>query len=208
MPLGITLGEFQARVAQCDSLIANAHQVDATGMPLFPPLDRQQITVAAFLNFFVAWEGFIEDALTKVMAGNPTILGKHPAARFVAPATQEAAKAMVIGIQRYFDYANNDNVRRVVMMYFDGGYPFEPHLSAITSDLADLRTMRNASAHISSTTQKALEALAQRIFSTPKPGIDLYSLLTTTDSRSATGATVFAEARDKLLAAAALIANG
>lgn len=208
MPLGIALAQFQARVAQCDSLIANAHKQDAAGVPLFPPPDQQQITVAAFLNFFVAWEGFVEDTLTKVMSGNPTILGKHPAARFVTPSTQEAARAMVIGINKYFDYANNDFVRRVVAMYFAGGFPFEPHLSSIASDLADLRTMRNASAHISSTTKKALEALAQRIFSTPKPGIDLYQLLTAIDPKSRIGGTVFAEARDKLLAAATLIANG
>jgi len=87
-------------------------------------------------------------------------------------------------------------------------YPFEPHLSAINSDLSDLRTMRNASAHISFTTQAALEGLAQRIFSTPRPGIDLYSLLTTADPRSTLGNTVFAESREKLLVVAGLVANG
>lgn len=208
MPVGIALTEFQARVAQCDSLIANAHRQDASGVALFPLPDRQQITVAAFLNFFVAWEGFLEDVLTKVMAGNATVLGKHPQARYVAPASQNAAKAMVIGINKYFDYANPEFVRRVVMMYFAGGYPFEPHLSSIATDLADLRTMRNASAHISSTTQKALEALAQRVFSTPRPGVDLYTFLTATDPRHGATGTVFAAARDKLLAAASLIANG
>ena len=45
------------------------------------------------------------------------------------------------------DHANNEFVRRMVAMYFAGGFPFEPHLSSIASDLADLRTMRNASAH-------------------------------------------------------------
>ena len=49
---------------------------------------------------------------------------------------------------------------------------------------------------------------AQRIFSTPRPGIDLYSLLTTADPRSAAGNTVFAEFREKLLVVAGLVANG
>lgn len=47
----------------------------------------------------------------------------------------------------------------------------------------DLRTMRNASAHISSTTQTALESLAQRIFRTPRPGIVLYDLLMAADPK-------------------------
>jgi len=207
MALNNALANLQARVSQCDSLIANAHKVDATGVAFLPQVDRQQITVAAFLNFFVAWESFIEDALTNLMAGSPTISGTYPT-RYVVPASQDAAKTLVIGINRYFDYANHDNVRRIVSMYFQNGYPFEPHLSSISLDLSDLRTMRNASAHITSTTQKALEALAQRIFSTPRAGVDLYSLLTAIDPRSATGGTVYTESRDKMLTAAALIAKG
>src|SRR5690606_2303094 len=74
-------------------------------------------------------------------------------------------------------------------------------------DLADLRTMRNASAHLTSTTQAALESLAQRIFSTPRPGIDLYTMLTSVDPASASGNTVFAERKDLLLIAAKLIAS-
>ena len=208
MPVAAALLDFQTRVAQCDSLIANAHRQDGVGTFLFPVIDRQQITVAAFLNLFVAWEGFIEDALTKVMSGSPTVSGSHPTARYATPLTQDAARSMVVGINKYFDYANNDYVRRIVTMYLAAGYPFEPHLSSIATDLADLRTMRNASAHISSSTQRALESLAQRIFTTPQPGITLYTLLMSADPRSAANSTVFSEARDKLLAAATLIANG
>ena len=128
--------------------------------------------------------------------------------RYVIPPDQDAAKALVLGCQRYFDYANFENVKRIAMIYFENGYPFEPRLSSITSVLADLRTMRNASAHMTTTTQKALEALAQRIFSTPQPNIDLYTLLTTSRPSSLHGNTLYAESRDKLLVTAELIANG
>ena len=207
MSLTDTLATFQARASQCDRLIANAHQADAAGVAVLPALDQRQITVAAFLNLFVSWEAFLEESLVKLMAGSPTISGRAPV-RYVSPPTVEAARRLVIGVQRYFDYSNHDYVRKIVSMYFDNGYPFEPHLSAINTDLSDLRTMRNASAHITSTTQAAFEALAQRIFSTPRPGIDLYSVLTTTDPRSALGNTVFAESREKLLVVAGLVANG
>ena len=207
MSLVDTLMTFQANALQCDRLIANAHQTDAVGEPVLPELDQRQITVAAFLNLYVSWETFLEESLISLMAGSPTISGKAPV-RYVSPPTAEAARLLVIHVQRYFDYGNHDNVRKIVSMYFDKGYPFEPHLSAINTDLSDLRTMRNASAHITSSTQTALEALAQRIFSTPRSGIDLYSLLTTTDPRSASGNTVFAESREKLLVVAGLVANG
>ena len=207
MSLVDTLAIFQASASQCDRLIAYAHQTDAAGVAVLPVLDQHQITVAAFLNLFVSWEAFLEESLANLMAGIPTISGPAPV-RYVSPPTVEAARRLVIGVQRYFDFGNHENVRKIVSMYFDNGYPFEPHLSAISTDLGDLRTMRNASAHITSTTQATLEALAQRIFSTPRPGIDLYSLLTATDPRSLLGNTVFAESREKLLVVAGLVANG
>jgi hypothetical protein len=205
--LASTLALLQQRVAQCDHLIVNAHKTDASGMHFFQPIDREQITVAAFLNLFIAWEGFIEDTLANLMVGGSTLSGKAPT-RYVLPVTEEHAKKLTVGLHRYFDYANHENLKKIVVMYFKDGYPFEPCLSSIDSDLRDLRTMRNASAHITSTTQASLEALAQRILTTPKPGISLYTLLTSIDPRSPANLTVIAGARDKLLAAAIMIANG
>lgn len=207
MAIAQALGAFQASATQCDSLVASAHRQDAAGAYLFSVPDRKQITVAAFLNLFIAWEEFLELAMCDFMSGDPTLSGVYPI-KYVSPPTPTDAQALIKGVQRFFDYGNHDNVRRISALYFNGGYPFEPHLSSISSDLADIRTMRNASAHLSSTTQAALEALAQRIFGTPRTGVELYSVLTSVDPRAGTGNTVLAEVRDKLLAVAELIANG
>lgn len=207
MPIAQALATFSTKLSQCDSLVANAHRSDAAGSPLFAQIDREQITVAAFLNLFVAWEEFVESTISHFMAGAATLSGVQPV-RYAVPLTADDAKKMMIGANRYFDYANHELVLKMVRLYFQNGYPFEPNLSSILSDLADLRTLRNSSAHMSSTTQVALEGLAQRIFGTPKPGITLYVMLTAVDPRSAMGNTVMAEARDKLLSTAQLIAHG
>ena len=207
MTLAISLADFQASVSQVDSLIANSHQTDGNGNYLLPEIDRKQITVAAFLNMFIAWEAFLESSIAKLMSGQATISGTLPT-KFVSPPSIEAAHKMIIGTNRYFDFANIDNVRKIIGMYFNNGYPFEPHLSGIHSDVTDLRTMRNASAHISTSTQASLEALSQRLLTTPQPGITLYNLLTAQMPGAITGRTVLAEFRDKLLAAAQLIAQG
>lgn len=116
---------------------------------------------------------------------------------------------MVIHTLRYFDYANHDNVRKIARLYFDTGYPFETPLSSINSDLGDLKTIRNACAHLPSTTKAALESLTTRILGQPHPGINVYQLLTTIDPREPGNATtVYAVYRDKLIAAATLIAKG
>jgi len=70
-----------------------------------------------------------------------------------------------------------------------------------------MKTIRNASAHLTSSTQTPLESLAQRLFSTPQLGITLYELLTRPDP-STPGSTIFSMYKNKLLAAAEMIANG
>ena len=207
MPLADILKEFRNAVYQCDNLIANAHQADPAGKAFLPTIDQQQITVAAFLNMYIAWEAFLEAAIIEFMTGAQTIAGTS-STKYVAPAHGDAARQLIVGVMRFFDYANHDNVRKIVSIYFQHGYPFEPHLGAMTSELADLRTMRNASAHITSSTQQALEALALRIFGAPRSGITLYQMLTAGDPASTAGDTVFVAYRNKLLTTADLIATG
>lgn len=203
-----SLMHFQENIGQCDSLIANAHRVDAAGTSLFPPRDREQITVAAFLNLFIAWEEYIEAAITDFMMGDATVSGNIPV-RHVTPPTREHSTRMVIHTLRYFDYANHDHVRKISKLFFEFGYPFDIPLSSINSDLAELRTIRNACAHLSSTTRTALESLATRILGQPQPGITVYELLMSADPRLPVGtSTVYASYREKLLAAATLIAQG
>jgi len=207
MPVAQALADFHASVAQCDSLIANAHQLDPAGQSLLPEIDRQQITVAAFLNMFIAWETFLEATLSHLLSGALTTSGNAPV-KFASPPSPEMAKKMVIGTMRYFDYGNHFNFKKIAEIYFDQGIPFKPPLDAVNASLDDLRVMRNASAHITSTTQTALEALALRLLAAPSAGISLYSLLTATDPVSATGGTIFATYKDILLVTAGAIASG
>lgn len=207
MTLASTLQAFRAATTQCDLLIAEAHATMPSGVQLLSPASQRQITVAAFLNLYISWETFIEEAMAKLMAGDGTIQGALPT-RYAVPRDERAARAMVIGVRRYFDYGNLELVRKLSTIYFWNGYPFEPHLSALASTVADIKTMRNASAHMSSTTQTALEGLALRILGRPCPGIDLYTFLLSAHPRSTSGATIYGHIRSQLLVAAELISNG
>ena len=208
MTIQATLQDLGVKAAQSDLLISEAHALGPEGHPVMSPLSQQQVTVAAFLNLFVAWETFLEDVIAKLMTGAPTISGTLPTC-FASPPSAAAARAMVIGMNKYFDYANYELLKKLVLIYFRNGYPFLPHLDAASTDLQDLRAMRNASAHVSSTTQAALNAVAQRLLGTPAAGISLYALLTSPDPAAAqAGGTIYARVRDRLLATAHLIATG
>ena len=208
MTIGQTLSEFQAEAAQCDKLIANAHKLDSNGDSIFSPRDREQITVAAFLNLFIAWEEFIELSITDFMMGGTTVGGSNPI-RYATPPTREHSNKMVVHTQRFFDYANHENVRKIAKLFFDSGYPFETPLSSINAELVEIKTIRNACAHMSSTTNATLTAIATRILGQPQKGITVYQLLTTIDPRiQGNSTTVYAGYRDKLIAAATLVARG
>jgi len=205
MSLADALNDFQSSVAQCDSLIASAHRKDSAGTHLFGLIDRKQITIAAFLNMFVAWETFLEASLVRYLTGEPAIGGSLPV-RYVSPPSITHALSIVIGVMRFFDYGNHENFRKVVNLYFANGVPYEPHFSGIIADLSDMRTIRNACAHISSTTQGSLETLALRITGTPHPGIGVYELLTMIDPHSP-GDTIYLTYKAKLATAVQLIAT-
>lgn len=175
---------------------------------LLPQADREQITVAALLNLYIAWESFLESSLLMFMAGSKTLSGAAPA-RNVCPTDEKCARAIVKGCRGYFDYGNPEHFTTIVNVYFDKGYPFEPPLSQINQDLLDLRAMRNSAAHITSSTQTSLENLAQRVFlGVPKPNIRLYDLLISLDRRTTPPHTVYAYFRDKLLTTAQLLLRG
>jgi hypothetical protein len=207
LPVAAALVAFEADVSQCERLIANAHGSDTAGAPILPELDRKQITVAAFLNFFIAWERFLEEMVAVLLVGNPTRSGSQPV-KYANPPDVQRAKAILVGANRYFDYGNQEIFRKVVRLYFDGGVPFEPHLTGITQDLADMRTIRNSCAHITSTTQTALDALAGRLLGNPQLNIEAYSLITALDPNGPSGQTIFIMYKDRLLVAAQLIADG
>jgi hypothetical protein len=198
------LERLESDVGQCKALIANSHAL-VHAKPLLPQRDREQIVCGAFLNLHVAWESFLEDSLLLFLSGGSTISGKQPVSYVQAPDRKTAA-AIVIGTQRYFDYANSEFVMKLVGTYFKDGYPYQPHLDSIADQLASMRAIRNAAAHITSSTQVKLDATAQKLLVTPHPGISVYTLVTSTRPKAAK--TVFEEFSDTVVAAATLIANG
>lgn len=202
------LAAYNADVGQCLNLIGVAHQADLSGRYLLALRDREQITIAAYLNLFIAWEEFLECAFGAFMTGEVTLSGKAPV-KYVLPTDKSHAGKMLVHMNQFFDFSNQDKVRKAASLYFKDGYPFEKPISSIHADLQDMKTIRNACAHLSATTQKPLESLASGLFGQPKPGISVYQLLTSIDPRNDDGSsTIFESCKDKLSAAADLIAHG
>jgi hypothetical protein len=93
--------------------------------------------------------------------GHPSA-GGRTATRFASPSSDRHARQILIGTQKYVDWANPEVVRKLSKLYFDNGEPIGPLVASIQTDLFDLKTIRNAAAHLDSTTGRALDGVATR----------------------------------------------
>jgi hypothetical protein len=167
--------------------------------------DRVIITEAAFLRIFMAWEAFLEKSFWHYMMGQPSLSGTviH---RFASPRDEDHANRLLIGIGRFVDWSTPDVVSKLAGLFLDKGDPFESVLSAIHSDLLDLKTVRNSAAHLTSSTSVQLDALASRRLGRSCSGTSVYDFILAPDPSSAKGATILQSYMDLLDAACHRIA--
>ncbi|MGY6588813.1 MAG: hypothetical protein ACXIUB_11080 [Wenzhouxiangella sp.] len=162
MSLSDCVSDFRSGVSKINTIIQKAYDTDSGGNDIFSDYQKHFIVSSAFLKMFIYWESFIEESFVNYLIGEASTDGTY-VNRFVTPNNRTHALKLLIGTQKYVDWANHEIVKRLANLYLEDGEPFSTNISAITTDLADLKTIRNAAAHLSSTTQHPLDALASRV---------------------------------------------
>ena len=188
MPLDQVLSDYRSGINQVNSLISFAYQQNANQDCVHSNTIQEFITTSAFLRMFIHWEAFLENAFVEYMVDELSITGRSVQC-YVSPADRAHAHKILIGTQRYVDWANYDIVIQLAGLFFVDGEPFKSNLSAIREGLMDLRTIRNAAAHLSTTTQPQLNALASRKLSRVVSGISVSDLIMALDPNSPPGTT-------------------
>ncbi|MBW2741527.1 MAG: hypothetical protein JRE64_22400 [Deltaproteobacteria bacterium] len=158
------LANFRTGIQQTNDYISIAFQQDSNGNDLYSVDKKEFIVTSAFLKMFICWEEFLENLFINYLIGEPSIDGTQ-VNTFVSPQSPEHAHKILIGTQKYVDWANHEIVRRLANIFFENGEPLATNIASISSELSDLKTIRNAAAHVSSTTQRKLDALSSRITS-------------------------------------------
>lgn len=207
MPLLDSLINFRNAVVEVNSFIAIAFRQDATGAYVLAQNERDFITDSAFLKVFIAWETFLESIFIKYMLGeasiNGTIVGRH-----VNPIDDAHAHRLLIGTQKYVDWSNPEIVRKLCNLYFSPGNHINTHISSIQSELFDLKTIRNAAAHLTSTTNAQLDSLGSRLIGSPQSNLKVSQLIFSQEPTAAAGITILMTYLNKLDIIAENIANG
>lgn len=207
MSLSNTLLEYRNNVSECQGFINFALSRYASGGYKFSRDKRIFITESAFLKFFISWETFLEKAFHFYLLGLPSISGSLPV-RFVTPIDERHAQGILIGTQKYVDWANPEIIRKLSILYFEHGDIINSQLSSINSELLDLRTIRNSAAHMSSTTSSKLDGLATRLLGRSCHNISVFELLLSINPISPTADHILEGYIDMLDVSAELIATG
>ena len=159
------LKQYRDSVIIAMSYASDAFAKKTDGTDLYDEAHQGFIVDAAFLKFFIAWESFLESIFKCYLLGEKTTSG-NTITTCVKARNETHARKLLIGINKFFDWANPEYVRTLSKMYLDD-------INPIDSDLLDLRTIRNAAAHMVETTRKPLESLAQRKTGRMQAGIKL-----------------------------------
>ena len=161
MPLIDVLQNYRNSIVTCNNNLNIAFSTDIGNNFIYNQGQRDFIIESAYLKMFISWEHFVENAFLEYLLGEPSINGTI-IRRFANPIDKGHAVKLVIGTQKYVDWANPEIIRRLSRIFFVGGNPIDNIIGSIQSDFFDLKTIRNSAAHISSTTNRELDALATR----------------------------------------------
>ncbi|MBF9219679.1 hypothetical protein [Hymenobacter ruricola] len=206
MPLLACLQEFRNKVAAINNMIAAAHRVDGGGSFFFSGSERAAIVESGLVRLFIAWEHFLERSFILYLIGTRSGSGIR-VKRYAFPVDEAHANKIVIGGMRFMEWGTPDSVRKLSKLYFKDGEPYETVLTSISSELSDLKIVRNAASHLSSTTSASLDNLILRKLAQPIIGGTVAYYVLAVDPNSSSGETMLQVYENILDMAAELIAR-
>ena len=175
--LGTTLEAFRAGVRESEKLVASAQAwVKLLGTGTFTPHHEALVAELAFLRAFLAWEAFVEEVFILYLLGAAPPKGRSPR-RYAQPPNRRLAELMVAEGREYADWTGTDTVVKRADRFFREGEPFRSALRNRQSLLQDLRTLRNAIAHSSKSSQEKYQKLVRRELTRYPPSLAVGSFL-------------------------------
>jgi hypothetical protein len=116
----------------------------------------------AFAILFTAWEQFLEAAFETYVVDAPLASFKNRHRVLVVDV--DTAHNLIRGNRRYIEWADPGLVRERAKVFFKNGEPFESALSAVSADLAKMRTIRNRSVHFSQHAVEQYKKMLRQVF--------------------------------------------
>jgi len=160
----LIVSDFNKYIGQSQRLVFAARQwAGASTVPKFTTFHRDILIELAFLRAFLAWERFLEESFILFLLGKRPRRMRRSPRPFVRPKSWQHAFDLLSPEKGrgYVDWDNLDYVRVRAKRFFPEGEPFETALIPRLNLLHEMRTVRNAIAHRSFTSQEKFEKLAR-----------------------------------------------
>lgn len=185
--------DFERELDRAERLVAKANRIHDNGNPSIPKFQLHQIIELSFMQSYLAWEMFLEDAFMLYIMGKPSPSGFAPVRR-VAPTSLVHAVELVRGDStRPLDWTATELISSRAERCFRNGAPFTPTLQAMTTNLQDMKTLRNAVSHASGDSQAKFRSLVRRKLNHYPQGLAPGGLLNTPIPASAPPVTFLGE---------------
>jgi hypothetical protein len=166
---------------------------------------KRFIIESSFLKMFIFWEEFLEKSFLCYINSATSLQTPLPIV-YVSPLDEEHAGKMLIGTQKYVDWANHEIVKRLACLYMENGTPYQAALDSISTELSDLKNIRNRAAHSSSTTDRAFLAVQRRVLAKQSSNLNISDFLMH-NHPAVQGKNILEQYQDKLSAAASNIST-
>lgn len=145
--------ELTNKLAEAQGIFNNSRSLLVSN----PYLGKSGIE-AAFLQGECAWEVFLENIVVALLCGEPTLSG-NPDAGYLAPASEDVVRKMVLVGAPYCEWANPDKALDRVTLFFPLQHRIVRTIAASKKVLDDAHTVRNAIAHSSGPAQEKFARL-------------------------------------------------
>lgn len=174
----LDLQQYKDEVDNCKQLIREVYTKGADDAFVISNDGRDRVVKTAFLDIYIAWEEYLERSFHYYLMGGSVTKGKSPKV-FFSPTDEKHVLELMskLGNGRYFDYTAPDQVEASAKLLFENGYPIADPIRGAAQSLRDLKTMRNATAHMSLSARQSFDNLVQRILSIPHQDMDISTFL-------------------------------
>jgi hypothetical protein len=128
------------------------------------------------LRAFLAFETFLEEAFALYSLGKTAPKGRTPQ-RFTFPPTRSIADEWIIPEGRQYASWDALHVSNRAERYFRNGYPFSSILRAHQNALSEVKKIRNAIAHDSTSAQEKFKGVVRSKLGILPPGTNVGNFL-------------------------------
>jgi len=184
----LVLRDFDQGISQSQHLAAAAHvwilPTYGPSNPKFTTKHQNMLIELAFLKCFLAWERFLEESFILYLMGKKSPRRFAPK-RFIEPPTREYAIQLVLPEGRqYANWDDPETVQSRAQRFFIKGGPYKSVLSANAYLFKELRVIRNAMVHHSSSSQGKFQGLVRQKIGALPLKMNVGTFLSTTQPNS------------------------